>query len=534
MPYTTKQISEELAMSHLGLKNLEDVFWNLPTPRLYEHALRNREGHLADSGALVVRNGHFTGQAVKDKYIVTDALSDGHTWHGEFNHSFSEQQFEALFNRLRGYLEGRQLYVEDCLVAAGSGYDQPIRLITQDAWHGLFAKTMFVRPADMGQDTDFKEPAFTVIHAPHFHAVPARDGTQSEAFVILHLDLRIALIGGTAYAGEIKTTVFAMMSHVLTDTEVLPLHAAVNVAADGDEHADAAIFLGPEGSGKTTLASDPARRLLGDDIHGWHDKQIFSFEAGCYAKVNHLDKQQEPLIHAACQSFGTILENVGIDTQRRHIHFDDLTLTDNTRAAYSIKAIDEAAFPAAVSSPKHLILLVSDAFGVLPAISRLTAEQVMYYFLLGYSSHVPCKDNTDVEPEVIFSPCCGMPLMAHHPSMYAKILGAKVRKEKLQCWLLNTGWSGGPAGIGERMNIELTRTLLTAALQGSLDDLDYQSHPVFGLQMPDQLDPLATWHEQEDPNDYIEAAKKLAKRFNKAFAPFSSHMPADVRAAGPR
>ncbi len=530
MPYTTKQISEELAMSHLGLKNLEDVFWNMPTPRFYEHALRNREGHLAHQGALVVRNGHFTGQTVKDKYIVDGSLNESASYHGEFDRSLSEPQFEALLNRVRGYMEGRQLYVEDCVVAAESGYDKPIRLITQDAWHCLFARTMFVRPSDLGQKTDFKEPEFTIIHAPHFHAVPSRDGTNSETFVILHPSLRIALIGGTAYAGEIKNTVFAIMTHLLAKSDVLPLHAAVNI----DQNDETTLFLGPDGSGKTALSSDASRRLLGDDMHGWNDKQIFNFEAGCYARVNQLDEQKEPAIHAASQHFGSILENVGMDTQRRRIDFDNTTLTDNTRAAYPISALPESAFPGMLSNPKTLVLLASDAFGVLPAISRLTPEQVMYYYLLGYGSHPADSDGENAEPVATFSPCCGMPLMAMHPSVYAKILGAKLRRENIQCWLINTGWSGGPAGVGERMNIELTRTLLTAALSGSLDELSYQTHPILGMQMPDQLDPIATWHDQENPESYTAAAKQLAAIFKEAFAPFVDHVPAEVVSTGPR
>jgi len=530
MPYTTKQISEELAMSHLGLKNLEDVFWNLATPALYEHVLRNREGHLADQGALVVRNGHFTGQSVKDKYIVTGSGDESNTYHGEFDHSLTEPQFKALFNRMRAYLEGHQLYVEDCLVAAESGYDKPVRIITQDAWHCLFAKTMFVRPSELGQNRDFKEPEFTVIHAPHFHALPSRDGTHAETFVILNMELRIALIGGTAYAGEIKTTVFAMMNHLLAKSDVLPLHAAVNVG-DND---DVTLFLGPDSSGKTTLASDTSRRLLGDDMHGWNDKQIFNFEAGCYAKVNQLDKDKEPVVHAASQCFGSILENVSMDHSDRHIDFDNTTLTENTRVSYPISCLENTVFPGMVGSPKNLVILASDAFGVLPAIAKLSPEQVMYYYLLGYASR-PCNSGDEqAEPVATFSPCCGMPLMAHHPSIYAKILGAKVRRDNVQCWLINTGWSGGPAGVGERMSIELTRTLLSAALNGSLDDLSYQTHPILGMQMPDQLDPIATWHDQEHPESYAAAAKQLASKFKEAFVPFEDSMPAEVTSTGPR
>jgi len=522
MPYTSKQISEELAMSHLGLKNLEDAFWNMPTPRLYEHALRNHEAQLADGGALVVRNGHASGQTVKDKYIVSDADA----YHGDFEHSMSAQQFEALFDRVRDYLEGRQLYVEDALVAAESPYHKAVRIISQDAWHCLFAKSMFVRPADVEASAAFKEPDFTIIHTPHFHAVPSRDGTHAESFVILNFDQHIALIGGTAYAGEIKATVFAMMNQALADSDVLPLPGAVNVGEDGDS----LLLLGPDGSGKSTLASDPSRPLRVDDVLGWNDKELFNFEAGCYVQVGHLDAEKEPVIHATSQCFGSILENVSMDSQQRRVDFHHLLLTENIRAAYPMSSIAQGACPGLIQQPKHLVLLASDAFGVLPAISRLSAEQVMYYFLLGYASQ-PCQEDA---PRVSFSPCCGMPLMPHHPSVYAKILGAKVRRNNIQCWLLNTGFSGGPAGIGERMDIELTRTLLSAALQGSLDELSYQAHPVLGMEMPDQLDPVHTWHDQEDPDSYLAASRQLAETLKTAFAPFNDYMPKDVLAAGPR
>lgn len=525
-------IREELAMQPIGLDKLEHVWLNLPTPTLYEHALQNKEGHLTHTGALLVRNDHVSAQAAQHKYIVDDPLIDHSGRHGEFQHSLSELQFEALFNRIRAYLAGRALYVEDCLIAAQSEHEQPLRLITQDAWHALFAKTMFAQPnhnpAQVDSQTDAQKPPFHIIHAPHFHADPSRDGTIGQSFVVMHFGLRIALIGGTALAGEIKNTVFSMMIQRLAESDVLPLHAAVHVAEDSKP----ALLLGPEGSGKTTLVSDPDRPLLGDDAHGWSGKHIFNFEAGCYASVDNLDQENEPLIHNLCHRFGSILENVNLDIERRHAQFHQLNDNNHSRAAYPISDIADAAFPAMLNSPKHLVLLACDAFGVLPAISRLSAEQVMYYFLLGYAS----QPNTDasLEPVSTFSPCCGLPFMTQHPSMYAKILAAKIRQGSMQCWLLNTGWSGGPAGIGERMSIGLTRTLLKAASNGNLNELEYQTHPVLGLQMPEQLDPMTTWHNQDDPNDYLIAAKSLAKKFNKAFAPFAEHMPAKVLKAGPR
>jgi len=521
-------ISEELAMQPLGLGKLEHVWANLPTPTLYEHVLRNREAHLTQTGALLVRNDHVSAQTVQHKYSVDDPLIDRSNWHGEFQHSLSELQFEALFNRMRVYLAGRQLYVEDGVIAAQSDHEQPLRLIMEHAWHALFAKIMFAHPSAKDTRPGSQQSPFSIVHAPHFHADPSRDGTLGEAFVVVHFGLRIALIGGSALAGEIKDTVFSIMIHLLAESDVLPLHAAVYMAEDGE----AALLLGPEGSGKTSLVSDPARPLLGDDAHGWSEQHIFNFESGCYASVDNLDPDNETLIHSLCQGFGSILENVSLDIEPRQPLFHDLSGNGHSRAAYPIASIAGAAFPAMLNSPKHLVLLACDAFGVLPAISRLSAEQVMYYFLLGYAS----QPNTDakMEPESTFNPCCGLPLMIHHPSVYAKILAAKIRQGSMQCWLLNTGWSGGSAGIGERMSIGLTRTLLNAALNGQLDELQYQTHPVLGLQMPEQLDPMHTWHNQDDPNDYIAAAKTLAGKFNVAFAPFAEHMPAEVLKAGPR
>jgi len=527
MPYNNTQISEELAMNHLGLKNLEHVYWNLPTPRLYEHVIRNREGHLAHLGALVVRTGHFTGRAVKDKFIVDDAAAHDRVWWGNFNRAISEEKFDALYARVQRYLEGQHIYVEDCLVGADSRYEKPLRVITQDAWHALFARTMFVRPVDIGREIRSDEPEFTVLHVPHFHAMPSQDGTNSEAFVILHLTRRIALIGGTAYAGEIKKSIFTIMNYLLPDQDVLPMHASANVGEDGNS----AIFFGLSGTGKTTLSSDPDRKLVGDDELGWSEKDIFNFEGGCYAKVDRLSKEKEPLIYNATERFGSILENVGLDMATRRVDFNDITLTENTRAAYPIQAIPNAIYPGVAGQPNNIIMLTADAFGVLPAISRLTPEQAMYYFLLGYTAKIPGTEAGVTEPSATFSPCFGAPFMARHPSVYARMLGDKIRAGNVRCWLLNTGWSGGPYGVGERMDIDLTRTLLSAALSGHLDDIKYQRHPIFGLQMPETLDPISTW---SDPALYRETAEKLAASFKEAFAQFEGEVSREVRAAGPR
>jgi phosphoenolpyruvate carboxykinase (ATP) len=527
MPYHKTQISEELAMNHMGLKNLEDAFWNLPTPRLYEHVIRNREGQLAHLGALVVRTGHFTGRAVKDKFIVDDAASHDRVWWGDFNRAFPEDKFDALYARVQRYLEGKQIYVEDCLVGADSRFEEPLRVITQDAWHALFARTIFMRPTDIDREISTDKPKFTVLHVPHFHAMPSHDGTHSEAFVILHLTRRIALIGGTAYAGEIKKSIFTIMNYLLPDEDVLPMHASANVGL----HGDSAIFFGLSGTGKTTLSSDPDRKLVGDDELGWSENGIFNFEGGCYAKVGGLSREKEPLIYNATERFGSILENVGLDMETRRVNFDDITLTENTRAAYPIQAIPNAIYPGIADHPKHIIMLTADAFGVLPAISKLTPEQAMYYFLLGYTAKIAGTEAGITEPQATFSPCFGAPFMARHPCVYAHLLGEKIRGGKVSCWLLNTGWSGGGYGIGERMDIDLTRTLLSSALKGKLNGIRYRIHPIFGLQMPERLDPIATWG---DHAAYLKSAKELARRFKEAFAPFESEVSAAVQQAGPR
>jgi len=526
MPYNKSKISEELAVNHLGLNNLEDVHWNLPTARLYEHVIRNREGHLARNGALVVRTGHFTGRAVKDKFVVDDDTSHDKVWWGEFNAAISEEKFDALYTRVQRYLEGQQIYVEDCLVGADTRFEKPLRVITQDAWHALFARTMFVRPTDTGRELDVDEPEFTVLHVPHFYAMPSHDGTRSEAFVILHLTRRLVLIGGTAYAGEIKKSIFTIMNYLLPDEDVLPMHASANVGENGDS----AVFFGLSGTGKTTLSSDPDRKLVGDDELGWSKNHIFNFEGGCYAKAQNLSREKEPLVYDASVRFGAILENVGMDMKTRWVDFDDVSLTENTRAAYQIQAIPNAITPGVADSPNNIVMLTADAFGVLPAISKLTPEQAMYYFLLGYTAKVAGTEVGIIEPKTTFSPCFGAPFMARHPSVYARLLGEKISGGGISCWLLNTGWSGGAYGVGKRMDIDLTRSLLSAALNGEMNDIEYKTHPIFGLQMPQTLDPMETWSDQAA---YLDTAKALAASFKKAFTQFEDQVPEAVVQAGP-
>jgi len=528
----TAQIAGELA--ELGLKNLESIFWDLPTPVLYEHAIRNNECHLAHMGALVVRTGQYTGRAVKDKFVVDEATSNEHVWWGDFNRPIEEDKFDKLYQRVCLYLESQHVYVQDCLVGADAKYEKKVRVITQDAWHSLFARTMFVRPADLERDISMEKPDFTVIHAPHFHAVPGRDGTNSEAFVILHIAKRIVLIGGTCYAGEIKKSIFTIMNYLLPDEDVLPMHASANVGRAGD----VAVFFGLSGTGKTTLSSDPERNLIGDDEHGWSNDAVFNFEGGCYAKVIDLSQKKEPMIYAATGRFGSILENVGFDIRTRRVDFSDGSLTENTRAAYPIQAIPGAIYPGVADLPKNIVMLTADAFGVLPSISRLTPEQAMYYFMLGYTAKVAGTEAGLTEPQTTFSPCFGAPFMARHPSVYANMLGEKMRANGVQCWLINTGWSGGQYGVGSRMDIDLTRALLSAALSGTLDHVEFRTDPIFGLSVPtacpgvsgEALDIRASW---ADKAAYDTVAVNLAASFHKAFAPFREYVSAEVAAAGP-
>ncbi len=523
------------ALHELGLNNLEAVFWDLPTPRLYEHAIRNREGHLAHKGALVVRTGHFTGRAVKDKFVVDEPASHDKVWWGTFNRPLPEDRFDAIYQRVCRYLEGQQVYVEDCLVGADSQYEKPVRVITQDAWHALFARTMFVRPVDIGRGpasdkSNTGEPEFTVIHVPHFHAMPSQDGTHSEAFVLLHMGKRIALIGGTSYAGEIKKSIFTIMNYLLPDEDVLPMHASANVGRKKGEADDVAIFFGLSGTGKTTLSSDPKRKLIGDDEHGWSDHDVFNFEGGCYAKVAKLSKEKEPMIYEATKRFGTILENVGFNVVTRRVDYDDISLTENTRAAYPIQAIPNAIYPGVAGQPSNIIMLTADAFGVLPPIAKLTPEQAMRYFLLGYTAKVAGTEAGITEPEATFSPCFGAPFMARHPKVYADMLGHKIQQQQVSCWLINTGWSGGPYGIGKRMDIDATRAMLNAALTGELDDVCYRRDDIFGLSIPQScpgveaqiLNPASTW---QDSVAYEKTARQLAEQFDSRYTDMLDEAP---------
>lgn len=486
---------------------------------MIEKAIQRREGLLASGGAFVVRTGTQTGRSPLDKFVVRDEITEHTVNWGPVNQPFTPEQFETLYGKLLAYLQARDLFVQDCFAGADTRYQMPIRVITERAWHNLFARQLFVRPDP--QLTDRHIPRFTVIDAPGFRASSEHDGTHSELFVVVSFTRELIIIGGTAYAGEMKKSIFSVMNYLLPGRGVLPMHCSANVGKDGS----AALFFGLSGTGKTTLSADPERRLIGDDEHGWGPEGIFNFEGGCYAKCIQLSREKEPQIWDAIR-FGTVLENVAVDTELRLLNFNDSTFTENTRAAYPVTFIEDAVVPGVGGHPKNIIFLTCDAFGVLPPIARLTPEQAMYHFLSGYTAKVAGTERgLGKEPQATFSSCFGQPFLPRKPEVYAELLGEKLRQHRSNCWLVNTGWSGGAYGIGRRIDLPSTRALVRAALGGALDSADYRTDPIFRLQVPTTcpgvspalLDPRSTWANGED---YDRHARDLASRFRKNFEKF--------------
>lgn len=511
-------------------QNADVVYWNLGTAQLIEKALTHREGLLASGGALVVRTGDHTGRAAHDKFVVRDASTESTIDWGPINQPFSPRRFDRLFNKLLRYLQTRDLYVQDCFSGADQRHQIPIRVITELAWHNLFARQLFVRPDPLL--TDRHVPEYTLIDAPGFRADPEEDGTNSSAFVIINFTRKLVIVGGTAYAGEMKKAIFSVLNYIMPTARVLPMHCSANVGPQGD----AALLFGLSGTGKTTLSADPERRLIGDDEHGWTPSYVFNFEGGCYAKCIRLSKEHEPQIWQAIR-FGTVLENVAIDTELRLLDFDDGRLTENTRAAYPLGFVENAVIPSVGGLPKNVVFLTCDAFGVLPPLARLTPAQAMYHFLSGYTAKV---GGTEVglgkEPQATFSACFGAPFLPRSPDVYAEMLGEKLKTHHAQCWLVNTGWTGGPYGVGQRMSLPITRALLHAALSGALDHAEYRTDPVFRLTVPNAcpgvesklLDPRVTW---ANPSMYDRTVRDLAARFRKNFEKFSPSE--EIKAAEP-
>src|SRR6266496_257626 len=444
-----------------GIKEPARVYWNLTAPELYEEVSRRNEGVLSDHGALIVGTGEHTGRAAKDKAIVRESGSENKVFWGDINKEFSQEKFNALKDRMMAHARGHDLFVQDTFVGADSKYRLPVRIINELAWHSLFARTMFIRNRN---ETTPHQPEFTVINFPSFQANPQRDGTRSPTFILMDFSQKLVLIGGTSYAGETKKSVFTLMNYLLPQRGVMSMHCSANVGAE----ADVAIFFGLSGTGKTTLSADPERRLIGDDEHGWSDDGVFNFEGGCYAKVIKLSAEAEPDIYRTTRMFGTILENVVYDPGTRQIDLDDASKTENTRASYPLESINNIVPEGRAGNPGNIIMLTADAFGVLPPVARLTPEQAMYHFLSGYTAKVAGTEKGVTEPQATFSTCFGAPFMALSPIVYANLLGEKITRHHVDVWLVNTGWSGGPPGVGERMKIAYTRAMVHAALNGQL------------------------------------------------------------------
>lgn len=517
-----------------GLTNIREVFYNYGTPALYEQVVRRREGLLAHLGPIVVRTGHHTGRSPNDKFIVKEPSSEKNIWWGKVNKSMSEADFNRLYAKMMAYIQGKDLYVEDCYVCADEKYRLPIRVITESAWHNLFARNMFRRYTDLTElENHFTQ--FTVIQMPDFHAFPPDDGTNSEIFIAINFAKKVVLIGGTSYAGEIKKSIFTVLNYLMPLKNVMSMHCSANLGENGD----VALFFGLSGTGKTTLSADPKRKLIGDDEHGWCEDGVFNYEGGCYAKVIRLSAEAEPEIFETTRKFGTILENVQIDAQTRRIDLNDDTFTENTRAAYPMTHISNIVEEGKAGHPENIVMLTADAFGVLPPISRLTTEQAMYHFISGYTAKVAGTEKGVTEPKATFSTCFGAPFLVLHPNVYAKMLGEKIKKHKVKCWLVNTGWTGGPYGVGNRMKIQHTRAILNSALTGKLDNVEYETDPVFNLQVPkscegvpsEVLNPKNTW---SDKNAYDEMAKKLAGMFINNFKEYETETEKRIIAAGPK
>ena len=515
-----------------GIENVRTVHWNLPTPALYEEAIRRNECRLSHLGPLVARTGHHTGRAPNDKFIVREPSSEANVGWGAVNRPIEPQRFEALRLRLLAYFQAKDLFVQDRSACADPAYNVPVRVVTETAWHGLFARTM-LRAVPDAQPAD-QAPVITVLHAPNFHADPETDGTNSEAFIVLHLGKGLILIGGTAYAGEIKKAIFTALNYRLPRLGVLSMHASANTGAGGD----VSVFFGLSGTGKTTLSTESSRSLIGDDEIGWSEHGVFNLEGGCYAKVIRLSPEDEPEIFGTTQRFGTILENVGFDSATGRIDLDDDSLTENTRAAYPLSYVPHLEPSSMGKTPTDVFMLTADAFGVLPPISRLSAPQAMYHFLSGYTAKVAGTEQGVTEPKATFSPCFGAPFMALSPVVYANLLGERLAKHQVRVWLVNTGWTGGAYGVGHRMKIGHTRAMIHAAMAGALDKVSTTTEPFFGLSIPhtcpavpsEVLDPRSTW---ADKTAYDALARKLGAMFVENFRPFADDVSALVRASGP-
>ena len=528
-------LKSDFGLVNYGLIHLKKIYWNLPSEALYEEAIFRNEGKITRKGPFVVNTGKHTARAASDKFIVKEPSSEKHIWWGEYNRPYQPEKFNELFSRMQGFLQGRDVFVQDCYIGADPDYKMPVRIITEHAWHSLFSRNMFLNPVTR---EDYRQhiPEFTVICLPSFKGFPSIEGTPSSTVIAISFEQRLCLIANTGYAGEIKKSVFTIMNYLLPLQGVMTMHCSANVGSAGDT----ALFFGLSGTGKTTLSADPSRKLIGDDEHGWSDEGVFNFENGCYAKVIALSPSAEPEIFACTQKFGTILENVVYDPVTRFIDLDDDQFTENTRASYPLDYIENAVPEKRAGHPKNIVLLTCDASGVMPPLAKLTVDQALYHFISGYTSKVGGTEiGLGEEPEITFSTCFGGPFMVHHPAFYADLLKRKIMRYGVNCWLLNTGWVGGPYGVGKRISIRYTRTMLNAALNGDLSGVEYFTDPIFGFQVPVScpglpggvMDPSTSWSSREA---YLRRYRALASRFIDNFKKFEKESPAEVGRAGPR
>ncbi len=526
--------AKNATIADLGIKNVEDAYWNLTPAELVEESIIRGEGVLTDKGALAVDTGKFTGRSPKDKFIVCDSTTEKTVWWGEINIKFDPDKFDRLYEKVCSYFQGKTIYVRDSYACADPKYRLNVRVVTESPWQNLFANNLFLRPTKEEILKTIKAE-WSIICAPGFHSDPALDGTRQDNFTIINFTKKIILIGGSAYTGEIKKGIFSVLNYVLPhEKKVLSMHCSANIGMQKDT----AIFFGLSGTGKTTLSADPNRGLIGDDEHGWADQTVFNFEEGCYAKCVNLSMEKEPQIFNAIR-FGSLVENVEFYDGTTTVDYDNITKTENTRAAYPINHIDNAVEPSIAGIPKNIFFLTCDAFGVLPPISKLDAGQAMYHFISGYTAKVAGTEVGIVEPTTTFSACFGKAFLPLHPTSYAELLGEKLKKNKVNVWLVNTGWSGGSFGVGSRMKLSFTRAMITAALNGELDKVQFESMPVFNLAMPKScpgvpaeiLNPRNTWN---DKNEYDAKMNTLAASFVKNFAQYADFANEEILNAAPK
>lgn len=525
--------AENATIASLGLENVGSAIWNLNSAELVEKTIALGEGKLTSTGALAVDTGKFTGRSPKDRFIVCDSITEDAVWWGDINIKFDADKFDALYNKVTAYLAGKDVYVRDAYACADPKHQLNIRAVTETPWANLFIHNMFLRPTK--EEILNFTPEWTIIAAPGFVANPETDGTRQGNFAIMNFTKKILLIGGTGYTGEMKKGIFSALNFILPhEKDVLSMHCSANIGEGGDT----AVFFGLSGTGKTTLSSDPNRRLIGDDEHGWTDDSVFNFEGGCYAKCIDLSQEKEPQIYDAIKA-GALLENINFNEGANTVNYEDCSKTENTRVSYPIYHIDNIAEPSVGTTPKNIFFLTADAFGVLPPISKLTPGQAMYQFISGYTAKVAGTEEGVTEPQTTFSSCFGAPFLPLHPTKYAEMLGKKMNQHNVNIWLINTGWSGGSYGVGERIKLKYTRAMITAALTGKLDNVDYQTHVVFGLAMPttcpdvptEILSPKNTWANKEE---YDTKANELAEAFVKNFEQFAANASEEIMNAAPK